>query len=737
MKTKTLVIIALFGLALAGQLSANTLPIHIDPFNQSEYDEIVWGCRLSRCIHTYHEQAESWESKTPDKHLVACYTNWLATDGTNLMARWRAGEPITNETDKLYLPLAKTEFWDELLMRRGTKWDGSKAYFRWRKLPDLSKFPAEDQADHADYQATLEAGLPVLHKIYNQQTLTDAEKAAFYDWALAYYCSYYIGGVVPEAIPADSWYTYTSGMRTGTDIQQGDIVPNVPMYKPEHFWSKPEFSETNYFDVSLHLRTGKTNELLQQYIDFAQYWEPVPGNYPKVQPKFPAADAPDTDEYRTLYNFLKEENKPTLFATWLINGDEGNRRLAPRLHFLHRIWRHKIGFAFAEGSVNKLVEKNDLRFGSSENEQYRTHLMRCFSAPFMPIPCASPIFKPFMCPPPVQRLSLMNSSAEYLGGIGESYDNADFGQYLCRVMGVEKRLIAGFSTLDGFEPDVGGPDRIPAVSEWSVVSNRIAQCESNGYPVAGVYNHYASHTDAIGEIIAVDTNTHTVTLLREEYHEEDYPMISLKERFPGTYTEYESRDHGNHGKFHFDDLAARKADGNSIAARTLTFDINIGVCMFLNGDEMPDETCLKVGDVASIIYKEENLPYPRVITAIRYNFPPEIQSMANTGAQTVELRGIDDENLIVEQDIVITAESLDPAKMADPVVSYTPGNTVCELTYTAPAPSDTVTVRVILTDDGGSEFGGTNATEVLLKFTENGAVLASPPDTDGDGMPDT
>ena len=85
----------------------------------------------------------------------------------------------------------------------------------------------------------------------------------------------------------------------------------------------------------------------------------------------------------------------------------------------------------------------------------------------------------------------------------------------------------------------------------------------------------------------------------------------------------------------------------------------------------------------------------------------------------------------------VVAESLDPGKMADPVVSYTTGDTVCELTYTAPAPGDTVTVRVILTDDGGSEFGGTNATEVLLKFTEDGAVLASPPDSDGDGIPDT
>ncbi len=745
MKTKMILsTIALLGLCLAGQISANTLPIHIDPFNTNTYDEIVWGCRLSRCIHARNEEIQNWGG-AEETALVAVYTNWLATDGEDLIARWRAGEPITNETDKLYLPLAKTEFWNDMLMKKvpendNTRWDGSKGYF-WSqiKLPDLSKFPTNDRPDHAAYQATLEAGLPVLHKIYNHETLTNEDKELFYDWAIAYYCCYYIGGVTPSDLPADSWATGEEHLQAGEPIQQGDVFPNISMYKPEHFWSKAEFSETNYCDTSLHLRAGETDNFLQRYIDYAQYWEPAPNDYPKVRVKCPAADAPDTDEYRTLYNFLKEENKPTFFGTWVIDNDEGNVRKAPRLHFLHRVWRNKIGFALAEWSGNTLEEKNDLRFDVSTNEIYRTHLLKSFNAPQMPTPYSTPIRKPFISGVAGNpyRLALLNTDAEYLGscessGIGQSQE---FGLHFCEVLSWEKKLIDGFK--NGFTADPAGSPWIDRVNTTSSVPGRVAQTESNGYSITS-YSRYALHTDAIGEIIAVDTNAHTVTLLREEYHEEEYPTVALKDRFPTTYNEFVTRDHGgSKGKFQFDDLAARKAAGNSEAARTMTFNVNVGVQMFLNGDEMPDETCLRVGDVASIVYLEDKGGYPHFISAIRFNFPPEIQSMANTGPQTVELRGINDENLIVDQDIVITAESLDPAKMDDPVVSYTTGDTVCVLTYIAPAPGDTVTVRVTLTDDGGSEFGGTNATEVLLKFTENGAVLASPPDTDGDGMPDT
>ncbi|RLC50011.1 MAG: hypothetical protein DRH79_08230 [Candidatus Cloacimonadota bacterium] len=655
------------------------------------------------------------------------YTNWLATDGEDLIARWRAGEPITNETDKLYLPLAKTEFWNDMLMKKvpendNTRWDGSKGYFWGQiKLPDLSKFPTNDRPDHAAYQATLEAGLPVLHKIYNQQSLTAADKALFYDWAIAYYCCYYINGVTPESLPADSWYVANEAMMHEPMPAQGDIFPNVAMYNPEHFWDKPEFSETNYCDVSLHLRAGKTNELLQQYIDFAQYWEPVPGDYPKVQPKFPAADAPDTDEYRTLYNFLKEENKPTLFATWLIDNDEGNLRLTPRVHFLHRIWRHKIGFITAEGSVNNMNEKNDLRFDASENEQYRTHILRCFTAAFMPVPYVSPIlhfFERDHTSSPY-RMMLLNTSAENLGVHPLTAMNGDFGGMLARILGMDKKLIDCFK--NGFNPDPSGSKLLPTASLNSIIPGRMAQCASNGYNITA-YSRYKNHFDAIGEIIAVDTNAHTVTLLREEYHDEDYPVLALKDRFPTTYNEFVTRDKGGSaGKFHFDDLAARKAAGNSIPARTLTFNVNVGVCMFLNGDEMPDETCLKVGDVASIVYLDDKGGYPHFIRAIRFNFPPTFGEVANTGAGTAELRGIDDDNLIVDQEITVTAKSSSPSKMPDPIVAYKKG--VCTFTYTPPPAGETVDVKVTLKDDGGTDFGGNDATKLTLKFTADGAAL--------------
>jgi len=334
MKTKIIMMMVLLGLCLTGTLHANSLPIHIDPFNTNTYDNIVWGCRLSRCVHTYFEENEIWGG-AQEIALVSAYTNWLATDGTNLIARWQAGDPITNETDKLYLPLAKTEFWNSILMTESNRWDGSKAYFRERKFPELTVFPEEERAANSNYQATIELGLPVLWKIYNGETLSSSDKAAFNDWVLARYCSFYCGGVDPNQLPSDSHYTFEESLLAGDEPVQGDLMPNVLMYKPETFWNSAAFSETNYFDVSLHLRAGKTNELLQQYIDYAKYFEPA-DTYPQVKPKFPAADAPDTDEYRTLYNFLEEENKPTLFGTWSIDNDEGNIRLAPRIQLLHR-----------------------------------------------------------------------------------------------------------------------------------------------------------------------------------------------------------------------------------------------------------------------------------------------------------------------------------------------------------------------------------------------------------------
>ena len=78
----------------------------------------------------------------------------------------------------------------------------------------------------------------------------------------------------------------------------------------------------------------------------------------------------------------------------------------------------------------------------------------------------------------------------------------------------------------------------------------------------------------------------------------------------------------------------------------MTFNVNVGVQMFLNGDEMPDETCLRVGDVASIVYLEDKGGYPHFISTIRFNFPPEADEIINTSTTTLELRGIDDENLI-------------------------------------------------------------------------------------------
>jgi len=714
MSTKVISIMVSLCFCVTGSLRANTLPIHIDPFCHSEYDEIVWGCRLSRCIHVVHERNQHYGGEK-EKALIRKYENWLETSGRKLIEDWPAGKPISDE-DAKYLPLAKTEFWDSV-----TKdWDGAggRGYFRNKKFPPLTTFPEEKRALHEEYQAVIEAGLHVLHKIYNHKPLTDEDKTAFHEWALAYYCNYFIGGVVPYAIPADSWRTFAKKAQAGRTIRQGDLFPNIKLYNPYHYWAQPEFDERQYADVSLHLRADKTDELLNRFIAFAQYWEPAE-KYPQVRPKCPPADAPDTKSHRTLYNVLKEENKPVLFGTWLIDNDEGNVRLAPRLHLLHRAWRNKIGFVIAEGSVNALVEKNDLRFDPSMNEQTRTHMLRSFHAPFMPTPYFSPIRRFFHSPSMgnAWRLSLINQDAEFLGTYKPDAMNGDFGGHLGGMLGWDKRLVEYFR--GGFEADPQESPIIPSAKLNSVVPGRMKQCAANGYNTKA-YNRYLNHLDAIGEIIAVNTDKHTVTLLREEYREEEYPVLALKERFPITYTEYRTRDHrSNVTLSHWDELAARKKAGNSRSARTIAFNVNVGVGIILNGEEKEDESCLKPGDVASIVYLEGKGGYPHFIRALRFNFPPVYGELVSTGAGTAELRGIDDGNLIVDQEITVTARSCNPLRMPDPNITYKDG--VCVFNYTPPPAAETVKVLVTLKDDGGTDFGGNDTTEVILHFTSTGA----------------
>ncbi len=711
MKTHVISLSVLFCLCVADPLTANTLPIHIEPYCQSEDDEIVWGCRLSRCIHVSHERNRHYGGER-ERALIKKYEDWLETSGRKLIEDWRAGKPISDE-DARYLPLAKTEFWDSLIK----DWDGSRGYFRNKRLPSLTQFPEEKQALHEEYLAVIEAGLRVLHKIYNHQPLTAENRATFHEWALAYYCNYYIGGVVPYAIPADTWGAFSDRAQAGTTIRQGDRFPNVKLYKPHHYWDQPEFDEREVSDVSLHLRADRTDELLNRFIAFAQYWEPAEP-YPQVRPKCPPADAPDTESYRTLYNVLKEGNKPVLFGTWLINNDEGNVRLAPRLHLLHRAWRNKIRFVIAEGSVNALVEKNDLRFDPSPNEQARTHLLRSFHAPFFPTPYFSPVRRFFHSPSHgnAWRLSLINENAEFLGTYKPDAMNGEFGGHLGAMLGWDKRLLACFG--EGFRAEPEASPVIPSANLNSVVPDRVEQCAANGYNTRA-YNRYLNHLDAIGEIVAVDTDRHTVTLLREEYREEEYPTVALKQRFPVTYTEYKTRDHRSSVTLsYWEDLAARKKAGNSRSARTMVFNVNVGVGIFLNGEEEEDERCLKPGDIASIVYLVGKDGYPHFIRALRFNFPPVYGELVHTGAGTAELRGIDDGNLIVEQSITVTAKSLNPSRMPDPVVTYKGG--VCTFQYAPPPVGQIVKVLVTLRDDGGTDFGGQDTTESVIEFTGRG-----------------
>jgi len=692
----------------------------IRPYLKTEDDTLIWGCRLKNCSHTSYELGKWWNKHPLHKELVEQYTTWFETEGQRIQDDWRNGN--VKEADKKYLPLVKTQFWSDLVNNYGgKKRDGSSGYFRYKKLPQ-SLSPQEDEL-----QAILEAGLKVLHKIYNQREVTQKDKQDFHEFLLAHYSIYYIGGVEPHCLPADAWKTFEKNMFGQANRQSvqfemndqrvkksvdgarlrlfrpGEKINNFKIFKPEYWWNQKEFNVNYVFDTSWHLRPEKLDEVIATYQKLAEEFESTE-TYPIVKPRSYPEDAPDTEKYSFFYNELATHKKPVFLSSWMTMWDEGNVRNNKFAHLYYRAFSDKLQFLFAEMGYEPIVEKNHLGFNTNPEDRARRILWD--HTPYTP---QLPVSRMGYTPHITMRFGIVNKDAVLLSGDMTIYGSkADaWNAKVTQMVGVDGYLVECFK--NNFSPAIAA-DAWPRHSQSKFGKSK-EKSSANGYR-ASAYNPFTFMYELIGEVLEVNAEARTLTILREPFHKKNYPNLALMERFNIPFT----RDTDA-----YKELFERfEKEGNSTEARTIQVNVNDGVLAFVNGREVSDESGFKVGDIVSVM-EEKNKEYPFILRAIRFNFPPTFGELQNTGKGTAELRGITDNNAVVDQKITVTAKSLDTAIMPHPVVHYKKG--VCTFAYTPPPAGETVSVRVTLKDNGGTDFGGNDTTEIMLKITADGATL--------------
>jgi len=581
----------------------------IKPWLKTDHDNLIWGCRLKNCSHVGREiRAEKSGYKKAWKHsklqlsLVENYVAWFEADGQRIQNDWRKG--AVKPKDEKYLPLVKTEFWNRIVNNPGgPQFDGcSRGYGRWSRL----KKP--DTPEETELQAILEAGLEVLHKIYNHQELTAEDKNVFHEWAIAYYCIYFIGAVSPYAIPGDSWATFGKTLTDGDprvrgrSIKPGDRVHNFKVLRTSYWWDKPGFDPAYVDDNCWHLKPERLDDLIATYCKMAKEYESTE-TYPIVKPRDYPEDTQDTEQYFFFHNYMKREKKPVFFSHWFTKWDESNDRGRKFVHLYYRAFKDHINFLFAEEGYTSLIEKNDLIFNMDEEARARRILHENIAySPMLPTTMMG--FRQGLA----WRAAIINKEGNFvcLVNVGQARlrKGNNWDDTLAQCVGNDAYMVKLFK--NGFQPDPAIPV-MQKISGLSKYGRCVALSEANGYNMKP-YDRYANMYDAIGHVVDVDTTAHTLTMLREEFHSGNYPNLALLKKFNisafrkfQTYVDYFER--------------CEKA-GNSVEARTMIIKLNEGVITFLNGEEVNGESGFKKGDIISVM-TEADKEYPYIIRGFR------------------------------------------------------------------------------------------------------------------------
>jgi hypothetical protein len=108
---------------------------------------------------------------------------------------------------------------------------------------------------------------------------------------------------------------------------------------------------------------------------------------------------------------------------------------------------------------------------------------------------------------------------------------------------------------------------------------------------------------------------------------------------------------------------------------------------------------------------------------VQANAPPAVQSITNVSMNEdtpliVNLTGLSDGNLNVDQNLTISAVSSDQTLLPNPVVNYVQGQTTASLTFTPVVNANgQCTITLTIKDDGGISNGGLDST--VITFTVN------------------
>jgi hypothetical protein len=686
----------------------------IRAYVDTPYDALAWGCRLKHCSHVHYEMTRGWKRNALAKRLVGEFEAWFERDGERILADWRKG--AVKAEDRRYLPLVKTVFWDGVI-RPPRERRRAKQGIYWRFNP----LPRPVSPDEEEYQAVLARGLTVLHKIYNRRPLTAEDKVAFHEWLLAYYCNYYVGGVTPTCLPADSWKEFgrnllgieaRTGKRFPGPLEPGAKVHNFRVIDPESIWGKPSFKlDGKPFDNCWHLKPERLDDIIATYGAFAEaYYEPT-DEYPLVKPKDWPAEAPDTERAFTFYNYLGRERRPVVLGRWFANRDEANCRMVMFMHLHYRAFAGKLNWLFPEPGYQALVEKNHLVFNM--DDEMRARMILWESVPYVSMLPKVYIGNVAPLGPKLNRVYLVNRDGAFLSdlaydGNGQPHKGHSWDMILTEMLGFDANLVRCFGT------DWSAAEA-PVIVPWGEAVSRYGKSlelsSANGYNNKR-YNRYAGLYDVVGEVVAVDTTGHTMTVLREEFEAANYPNYLAVKRFD---LKPVAPQVALFDRF--------KKEGNSREARTWVFKVNPGVYTFVNGKEVRHEGGFEKGDVVSVMTKD-GMDYPYLIRAIRFNFPPTVDAVGDVtlgaGAEVgrVLLSGISDGNAVSTQEVRIEARSSDAHLLPDPKVRYEAGASGAALMLEpAAGRAGTAEVEVTIRDSGGTYDGGKDTTVISFKVS--------------------
>ena len=379
-------------------------------------------------------------------------------------------------------------------------------------------------------------------------------------------------------------------------------MQNFKVLRTSYWWDKPDFDPTYVDDNCWHLKPERLEDLIATYRKMAEEFEPK-GSYPLVGPRDYPEDSQDTEQHFFLHNYMQQEQKPVFFSHWFTKWDESNDRGRKFVHLYYRAFKDHMNFIFAEEGHTSLIEKNALIFNMDEEARARRILHENIAySPMLPTTLLG------SRQGLAWRAAIINQEGTFVCLVnvgqarlrkGHSWDDT-----LAQCVGNDAYMAKLFKT--NFKPDPEVPV-MPKISGVSKQGRTVELSEANGYNMK-TYDRYANMYDAIGHVVDVDAESHTLTMLREEFHSENYPNLALLKKFNiSAFRKFQP---------YVDYFERCEKAGNSVKARTMTIQLNEGVITFLNGEEVNGESGFKKGDIISVMTEPEK-EFPYVIRGFR------------------------------------------------------------------------------------------------------------------------